>query len=108
MTTTDTRTRLAPRRVGTRVGAVDEYAALQRAAIDRMVHHGLEAAAAALSLRAGSRRLIAESGLGPDEAAALVTPYVEATEAAIAGLTADLHLMTAHVLRMARSRLGLC
>lgn len=108
MTTTETRTRLAPRRAGTRVGAVDEYAALQRAAIDRMVHHGLEAAGAALRLHAGSEHLVAESGLPRDEASVLVRPFVEATEAAIAELTAELHHMTAHVLRMARARLGLC
>ena len=106
--TTETRTRLAPRRTGTGVGAVDEYSALQRAAIDRMVHHGLEAAGAVVRLRAGSQRLVADAGLDPIEAAGLVTPYVEATEAAIAELTTELHLMTVHVLRLARARLGLC
>ena len=48
------------------------------------------------------------SGLPRDEASVLVRPFVEATEAAIAELTAELHHMTAHVLRMARARLGLC
>ena len=106
--TTETRTRLAPRPAGARGGAGAEYCALQGAAIDRMVHHGLQAAAAAVRLRAGSRRLVVEAGLDPAEAAALVAPYVDVTEAAIAELTAELHLMTGHVLRMARARLGLC
>ena len=107
MTTTETRTRLAPRRSGARVGAVDEYLALQRAAIERVVHHGLEASAAAVRLRAGSQRLIAEAGLTPAEAAVLVTPHVEATEAVIGELTTELHLMIVHMLRLARARLGL-
>lgn len=41
-----THTRLAPRRTGARVGAVDEYTALQRAAMDRLVQHGIDAASA--------------------------------------------------------------
>jgi hypothetical protein len=103
--TTETPTRLVPRPPA-RVGAVDEYTALQRAALDRVVHHGLESAAAALRLRAEAERLSAEAG-GAD-AAAVVAPYVDATEAAIAELNAEFRLLTGHVLRMARYRLGLC
>ena len=46
---TPTHTRLATRRIGARVGAVDEYTALQMAAMDRLVHCGLEVTAATAS-----------------------------------------------------------
>lgn len=105
---TDTRTRLAPRRTGTRVGAVDEYTALQRAAMDRLVQHGLEAAAATVRLRADARRLAADHGLDDEEASLAVEPFVSATEAAIVQVHDDFRHLTSHVLRMARSRLGLC
>jgi hypothetical protein len=104
----ETRARLAHRRPGARVGAVDEYAALQRAALDRVVHHGLDAAAAALRLRAEAERLVVRGPLDTHEAAAVVAPYVDATEAAIAELNDEFRHLTAHVLRMARYRLGLC
>ena len=106
---TETRTRLAHRRPGARVGAVDEYTALQRAALDRVVHHGLEAAAAAAP-PAGRGRAPRRWGRRstPSEAAAVVAPFVDATEAAIAELNAEFRQLTAHVLRMARYRLGLC
>lgn len=103
--TTETRTRLVPRPPA-RVGAVDEYTALQRAALDRVVHHGLDAAAAALRLRQEADRLVADAG--GDAAAAVVAPYVAATDTAIAELNAEFRLLTEHVLRMARYRLGLC
>jgi len=111
---TETRTRrvtdaaLAPRRHGARVGAVDEYTALQRAALDRVVHHGLEAATAALRLRAEAEALVAGAPLDAPEAAAVVAPYVDATDAAIGELNDEFRHLTAHVLRMARYRLGLC
>ena len=60
------------RRPGARVGAVDEYTALQRAALDRVVHHGLDAAAAALRLRTEADRLVVDAPLDPPEAAAVV------------------------------------
>ena len=104
--TSDTRTRLAPRRPALRVGAVDEYTALQRAALDRVVLHGLEAASAALRLRAEADRLVA--GADDPGAAAVVAAYVDATEAAIAELNDEFRQLTGHVLRMARYRLGLC
>ena len=106
--TTETRTRLAPRRPAPRVGAVDEYTALQRAALDRVVLHGLEAATAALRLRAEADRLVAEAAIDAPRAAAVVGPYVDATEAAIAELNDEFRQLTSHVLRMARYRLGLC
>ena len=104
---TETRARLAHRRPGARVRAVDEYTALQRAALDRVVHHGLDAAAAALRLRTEA----APRGRGaarPLEAVTVVAPFVDATEAAIAELNDEFRQLTAHVLRMARYRLGLC
>jgi hypothetical protein len=105
---TETRARLAHRRPGARVGAVDEYTALQRAALDRVVHHGLDAAAAAVRLRAEAERLVVGAPLDTSEAAAIVAPFVDATEAAIAELNDEFRHLTAHVLRMARYRLGLC
>lgn len=90
-----------------RVGAVDEYVALQRAAMDRLVRHGLDAAAATVHLRAEARRLAAERGLDRAEAAAAVDPFVAATEAAIVEVHDDLRRLTRHVLHLARARLGL-
>jgi hypothetical protein len=46
--------------------------------------------------------------LDAPEAAAVVAPFVDATEAAIAELNDEFRQLTAHVLRMARYRLGLC
>ena len=103
-----THTRLAPRRTGARVGAVDEYTALQRAAMDRLVQHGIDAASATIRLRSEARRLAAERGLDHREASITVVPFVEATEQAIAELHDELRLLTHHVLRLARARLGLC
>jgi hypothetical protein len=57
---------LVPRRSTGRVGAVEEYAALHRAALDGLVRHGLEAAAATVRLRAEARRLVAVRGEGLD------------------------------------------
>lgn len=106
--TTETRTRLAARRPGVRVGAVDEYAALHRAAIERLVQHGLEAAAATVRLRAEARRLADDHGIDDAEATVAVEPFVHATELAIAEVHDDFRELTRHVLRMARCRLGLC
>jgi hypothetical protein len=99
---------LAPRRRGGRVGAVDEYTALQHVALDRVVHQGLDAAAAALRLRAEADRLVTEAAVGGCDAAAVVARYVDATEAAIRELDDEFRQLTVHVLRMARYRLGLC
>lgn len=106
-TDTDIPVDLVRRRTGGRVGAVDEYAALHRAALDRLVHNGIDAAAATVRLRAEAERLVAASGLDPADARALAAPYVAATEAAIGDLQAEFRLLTSHVLRLARSRLGL-
>lgn len=107
LTDTDTDIRLAPRRTVARVGAVDEYIALHRAAIDRLVQHGLEAAAATVRLRTEARNLAPPGDLDDDDVPAMVGPVVAATEAAIAEVHEELHRLTAHVLRMTRYRLGL-
>ena len=70
--------------------------------------HGLDAAAAAVRLRAEAERLVLGAPLDTSEAAAVVAPFVDATEAAIADLNDEFRQLTAHVLRMARYRLGLC
>jgi hypothetical protein len=107
--TSDTLTGIATRSVGDRVaasrgGAVDEYTALHRAAIDGLVRHGLEAAAATLRLRAEAQRLELADGI----TAGSVIPLVAETEAAIAEVHDEYRQLTVHVLRMARNRLGLC
>lgn len=107
-TDTDTDIRLAPRRTLARVGAVEEYIALHRAALDRLVQHGLEAAAATVRLRTEARNLAPPGGPDEHDVAAVVAPVVAATEAAIAEVHEELHRLTAHVLRMTRYRLGLC
>lgn len=107
-TDTTTHTRLAPRRTGARVGAVDEYSALQRAAMDRLVQSGLEAAAATVRVRAEARRLADDGGLDDHEVGTAVAPFVDVTEAAIADVHDEFRQLTVHVLRMARYRLGLC
>jgi predicted phage gp36 major capsid-like protein len=106
--TSDTLTGLATRSVGDRVaasrgGAVDEYSALHRAAIDGLIRHGLEAAAATLRLRAEAQRLELADGT-----AGSVVPLVAETEAAITEVHDEYRQLTVHVLRMARNRLGLC
>jgi hypothetical protein len=109
--TTDTRTRLAPRIVDARAGtggAVDEYTALQGAAMDRLVRCGLEATAARVRLRDEVRRLAEERGLDDDEIGRVVAPLLEATEAALAEVHDEFCRLTLHVLRMGRYRLGLC
>jgi hypothetical protein len=53
---------------GVGAGAVDEYLALQGAAVSRLVGCGVEASAAALRMRAEAHRLARDSGLDPDEA----------------------------------------
>jgi hypothetical protein len=65
-------TQLATRRIGVDrigagaapgAGAVDEYLALQGAAIGRLVGCGVEASAAALRMRAEAHRIVRDSGL---------------------------------------------
>ncbi len=107
-TDTPTHIRLAPRRTGARVGAVDEYTALQRAAMDRLVQSGLEAAAATVRVRTEARRLADDGSLDDHEVGTAIAPFVAATEAAIAEVHDEFRQLTAHVLRMARYRLGLC
>jgi hypothetical protein len=105
--TSDTRTSLAPRRTAARVGAVEEYSALHRAALEGLVQHGLEAAAATVRLRSEARRLTA--GITGDGATGVaLVPFVAETEAAIAEVHHQYRELTVHVLRMARYRLGLC
>jgi hypothetical protein len=106
-TETPTVTRLATRRIGTKVGAVDEYAALQMAAVDRLVHTGIEVSAAAVRLRASARRLAEDRGLDDDEIGEVLTPAVAATERALAEVQDEFHRLTLQVLRMGRARLGL-
>lgn len=101
-------TRLATRRIGAKVGAVDEYAALQLAAVDRLVHTGLEVSAATARLRASAVQLADELGLDDDETAAAVSAVIAATERALADVQDEFHRLTLQVLRMGRYRLGLC
>ncbi len=105
---TPTHTRLATRRIGARVGAVDEYTALQLAAMDRLVHCGLEVTAATARLRAGARKLADDLGLDDDEVRDAVAPVVAATELALNDVHDEFHRLTLQVLRMGRYRLGLC
>ena len=107
-TDTPTPTRLATRRIGARVGAVDEYAALQVAAVDRLVHCGLEVTAATARLRASARQLADDLGLDEGEVAQSVTPVIAATELALRDVHDEFNRLTLQVLRMGRYRLGLC
>ena len=68
---------------------------MQRAALDRVVHHGLDAAAAA-RLRTEAERLVVGAPLDAPEAAAVVALFVDATEAAIAELHDEFRQLTAH------------
>jgi hypothetical protein len=124
----DSLSTFVPRRSSGRVGAVEEYAALHRAALDGLVRHGLEAAAATVRLRAEAGRLAAvrSEGSNADDLGAgvhpgggtgngdgggrgtAVVPFVAETEAAIAEVHDEYRQLTVHVLRMARYRLGLC
>jgi hypothetical protein len=103
-TDTPSHTRLPTRRIG----AVDEYTALQMAAMDRIVHCGLEVSAATLRLRAGARSLAVDLGLDDDEVRAVVAPVVASAELALADIHDEFHRLTLQVLRMGRYRLGLC
>jgi hypothetical protein len=107
-TDTPTPTRLATRRIGARVGAVDEYSALQMAAMDRLVHCGLEVTAATARLRAGMRKLAEDLGLDDHDIRDAVAPVVAATELALSDVQDEFHRLTIQVLRMGRYRLGLC
>lgn len=107
-TDTSTNTRLVTRRIGARVGAVDEYTALQMAAVERIVHCGLEVSAATARLRAGARSLAADRGLDDEDVRVAVAPVVAAAELALADIHDEFHRLTLQVLRMGRYRLGLC
>jgi hypothetical protein len=107
----DLHTRLATRRIdadaGSSVGAVDEYLALQVAAVDRIVHCGVEASAAALRMRAEVYRLARESELDDGEALVVIAPILETVETAIGEVQDELRRLVLHSLRLGRNRLGL-
>lgn len=107
-TETPTHTRLATRRIGAGGGAVDEYSALEAVAVDRLVACGLEVIAATTRLRAGTRKLVDDFGLGDDEVRDSVTPVVLAAETALGEVQGEFNRLTLQVLRMGRYRLGLC
>jgi hypothetical protein len=109
-------TQLATRRIGAErtgagvapnVGAVDEYVALQVAAVDRIVGCGVEASAAALRMRGEAHRLVRESGLDPIEARRVVEPIMATAETAIGEVQDELRRVVLHSLRLGRNRLGL-
>jgi hypothetical protein len=108
-------TQLATRRIGAERtgagvapnGAVDEYVALQVAAVDRIVGCGVEASAAALRMRGEAHRLVRESGLDPIEARRVVEPIMATAETAIGEVQDELRRVVLHSLRLGRNRLGL-
>lgn len=113
---TQPRTQVATRRIGgvragtgvvPNVGAVDEYLALQVAAIDRIVGCGVEASAAALRLREEAHRLVRESRLDQTEARLVVEPIMATAETAIGDVQDELRRVVQHSLRLGRNRLGL-
>ena len=95
---------MAPATAG---GAVDEYLALQGAAIERLVGCGVEASAAALHMRAEAHRLVVDSGLDPAEARLVVEPIMATAETAIGEVQDELRRVVLHSLRLGRNRLGL-
>jgi hypothetical protein len=114
----DPHAQLATRRIGvdhigsgmapaTGGGAVDEYLALQGAAIERLVGCGAEASAAALHMRAEAHRLVVDSGLDPAEARLVVEPIMATAETAIGEVQDELRRVVLHSLRLGRNRLGL-
>ncbi|MFP3901901.1 MAG: hypothetical protein ACLFXM_13690 [Acidimicrobiia bacterium] len=88
-------------------GAVDEYAALQIVAIDRLVRCGLEVAGARARLRARARSLAAELDLDDDQIAEAAAPVLATTERALRELQDEFHRLVAKALRLGRHRLGL-
>lgn len=92
--------------VAPNVGAVDEYLALQVAAIDRIVGCGVEASAA-LRLREEAHRLVRESRLDQTEARLVVEPIMATAETAIGDVQDELRRVVQHSLRLGRNRLGL-
>jgi hypothetical protein len=88
-------------------GAVDEYLALQGAAVRRLVGCGVEAGAAVLHMRAEADRLVLDSGLDPDEARLVIEPIMATAEAAIEEAQDELRRVVLHSLRLGRNRLGL-
>jgi hypothetical protein len=105
---------LATRRIGVdrigsgaALGAVDEYLALQGAAVRRLVGCGVEASAAALHMRAEAHRLVLDSGLDSDEALLVIEPIMATAETAIGEVQDELRRVVLHSLRLGRNRLGL-
>jgi hypothetical protein len=92
---------------GVGAGAVDEYLALQGAAVRRLVGCGVEAGAAVLHMRAEADRLVLDSGLDPDEARLAIEPIMATAEAAIEEAQDELRRVVLHSLRLGRNRLGL-
>jgi hypothetical protein len=88
-------------------GPVDNYLALQVAAIDRLVGYGLDACAAALRLRSGAHGLVRESGLDSIEARPAIEPILVSVETAIAEVQDELRRVVLHSLRLGRNRFGL-
>ena len=112
----DPHTQLARRRIGANGigaggvpggGAVDEYLALQGAAVGRLVGAGVEVSAAALRMRAEAQRMILDSGLDPIEARTAIEPTMATAEAAIGEVQDELRRVVLHSLRLGRNRLGL-
>lgn len=111
----DLHSRLATRRIGAgagaapgpAVGAVDEYLALQVAAVDRIVRCGIDATEGALRMRAEAHRLARESDLDEGEALAAIEPILETVETAIGEVQDELRRLLLHSLRLGRNRLGL-
>ena len=92
---------------GVGAGAVDEYLALQGAAVRRLVGCGVEAGAAVLHMRAEADRLVLDSGLDPDEARLVIEPIMATAETAIGEVQEELRRVVLHSLRLGRNRLGL-
>ena len=111
----DLHSRLATRRIGAgagagpgpAVGAVDEYLALQVAAVDRIVRCGIDATEDALRMRAEAHRLARESDLDEGEALAAIEPILETVETSIGEVQDELRRLLLHSLRLGRNRLGL-
>ena len=88
-------------------GAVDEYLALQAAAIERLVECGVEASAVALHMRAEAHRLVLDSGLDQAEAHLAIEPIMATAQTAIGEVQDELRRVVLHSLRLGRNRLGL-
>jgi hypothetical protein len=88
-------------------GGVDEYLALQTAAVDRLARCGVETSAAALRLRAEAHRLVRESGLDLVEGRMVVEPIIDSAASALGEVQDELRRVVLHALRLGRNRLGL-